>query len=133
MKLKSSIRSKGEGKEMERQREGKRKGEMGSEALSETEKNRNRAPAVIQTWYCQQMRLMPYRTTELPGQATSPASLFDNNPLCTPPLHNIGIIRCPLTKPDSGRGGGGGGCTVAIEFVHREKGKNEKVRFQAYG
>ena len=53
-------------------------------------------------------------TIEPPRQATSPASLFEILSVL-PPLHNIGIIQCPQTKPASL----GGPVTVAI--VHRER------------
>ena len=49
-----------------------------------------------------------------PRQATSPASLFEILSVL-PPLHNIGIIQCPQTKPASL------GEPVTVAIVHRAR------------
>ena len=53
-------------------------------------------------------------TIEPPRQATSPASLFEILSVL-PPLHNIGIIQCPQTKPASL------GEPVTVAIVHRAR------------
>ena len=101
----------GKGRGRERKRKGKGEREIGSEALAETEKianapagNRTRDPS--KRGWCS--------TIEPPRQATSPASLFEILSVL-PPLHNIGIIQCPQTKPASL------GEPVTVAIVHRAR------------
>ena len=62
-------------------------------------------------------------TIEPPRQATSPASLFEILSVL-PPLHNIGIIQCPQTKPASL------GEPVTVAIVHRARPeRTSKLRF----
>ena len=114
---KRKVEGRGRGKERkrmrkkERKRKGKREREIGSEALAETEKianapagNRTRDPS--KRGWCS--------TIKPPRQATSPASLFEILSVL-PPLHNIGIIQCPQTKPASL------GEPVTVAIVHRAR------------
>ena len=60
-------------------------------------------------------------TIEPPRQATSPASLFKILSVL-PPLHNMGIIQCPHTKPASL------GEPVAVAIVHRARPKRIVIK-----